>query len=115
MQAKERFSGPFEGRTKNPILILGSPYDPVTPLIDAKNVSRSFQGSVLLQHNAVGHTSIAQPSRCVIDATRASWINGTLPEAGTVCEPDFAVFSNHTLMESYLQAAQGELIDRKLI
>lgn len=53
-QAKERYSGNFDVKTRNPILIIGNTYDPVTPLVSARNVSQTFEGSVLLQHDGYG-------------------------------------------------------------
>ena len=107
-RAKERFYGPFVGKTQNPILFISSPYDVVTPMVSARNVSAGFDGSIVLEHRGFGHTSLSQPSRCVIDATRAYFVNGTLPSPDTVCEPDYSFFSNHTIVESYEQAEDGE-------
>lgn len=55
------------------------------------------------------HCSISQPSKCTIDATRAYFENGTLPAAGTVCEPDFNVFANYTAKQIFNMSANGEL------
>ena len=41
-------------RTRRPLLIIGNTYDPVTPLVSARNTSASFPGSVLLQHDGYG-------------------------------------------------------------
>jgi hypothetical protein len=54
MPAKERYEGDFHVTTKNPVLIIGNTYDPVTPLASARNVSASFEGSVLLQQDSYG-------------------------------------------------------------
>ena len=52
--AKERYSGNFQAQTKNPILLVGGPFDPITPLVSAYNTSAGFEGSVVLQHNGYG-------------------------------------------------------------
>ena len=52
--AKERYSGNFQAQTKSPIIFVGSPFDPVTPLVSARNMSTGFDGSVVLQHNGYG-------------------------------------------------------------
>jgi hypothetical protein len=62
LPAKERYMGDFNVTSKNPVLIIGNTYDPVTPLVSAKNVSETFQGSVLLQHDAYG-VSFASANR----------------------------------------------------
>lgn len=45
------------------------------------------------------HASIAQPSLCTALAIRDYFVNGTLPEPGTVCEPDVMLFSNETIVD----------------
>jgi len=36
-------------RTKNPVLLVGQTYDPVTPMASARNISAGFEGSVVLE------------------------------------------------------------------
>lgn len=64
MAAKERYGGDFQVRTKNPILLIGNSFDPVTPLVSARNVSSGFEGSVVLQHDAYGVRS-SLPLGCI--------------------------------------------------
>ena len=52
--AKERYTGNFQARTRTPLLIVSSPFDPVTPLVSGRNLSTGFEGSVLLQHDGYG-------------------------------------------------------------
>ncbi|KUJ09539.1 uncharacterized protein LY89DRAFT_787846 [Mollisia scopiformis] len=100
MQAKERYEGGFnEIHTKNPILFVGNTYDPLTPLVSAQNASAGFSGSVVLQHDGYGHSSLAQPSLCTAKTIRAYFVNSTLPAPGTICEPDVPLFSNVTMLE----------------
>ncbi len=47
--AKERYAGNFQVRTKNPVLLVGQTYDPVTPMASARNISAGFEGSVVLE------------------------------------------------------------------
>lgn len=54
MEAKERYAGDFHVKTRNPIMLIGNTFDPVTPLVSAQNVSAGFEGSVVLQHNGHG-------------------------------------------------------------
>lgn len=88
MGEKERYEGNFEVKTRNPILYVNSEYDPVTPLINAYNASKSFEGSVVLPHSGYGHGIVADPSECVARNIQAYFANGTLPEPGTYCQPD---------------------------
>ncbi|KAL8843503.1 MAG: hypothetical protein Q9170_000007 [Blastenia crenularia] len=96
-KAKGAYTGDFHVKTKNPVLLVGSAVDPVTPLISARNMSAGFEGSMVLEHTGYGHTSTAQPSLCVAKAIRAYFVNGTLPAVGTVCEPSVELFSNITV------------------
>jgi hypothetical protein len=92
-KAKEIYSGGFDGvKTKNPILFVGSPFDPLTPLPSAKNMSSAFEGSALVQHDGYGHCSVSQPSLCTARAVGAYFKDGTLSEPGTVCKPSVPIF-----------------------
>lgn len=53
-EANEVYSGNFSVTTKNPVLLVGNSYDPVTPLVSAMNTSAGFEGSVVLHHNGYG-------------------------------------------------------------
>ncbi|KAL1640654.1 hypothetical protein SLS58_006668 [Diplodia intermedia] len=96
MAAKERYLGDFDVQTRHPILTIGNTYDPVTPFVSALNASQSFPGAVALKHNGFGHASLAQASACTVNAVQAYFLNGTLPEPGTVCEVDQPLFSDLT-------------------
>ncbi|KDR74314.1 hypothetical protein GALMADRAFT_250125 [Galerina marginata CBS 339.88] len=84
---KDHFQGPFEANTSHPILLIGNTADPVTPLWAAKKMSGGFTGSVVLTQNSAGHCSLSAPSLCTQKYIRQYFVDGTLPEAGTVCEP----------------------------
>ena len=103
-EAKERYDGDFRASTASPILFIGNTYDPVTPLASAKNMSAGFEGSVVLQHDGFGHTSIAQTSNCTNEAIARYFADGTLPEDGTVCEVNDPLFAN----DEELPAGGGE-------
>ena len=53
-KAKEIYSGTFQATTRTPLLFVGSPFDPVTPLVSARNSSLGFEGSVVLEHAGYG-------------------------------------------------------------
>jgi hypothetical protein len=92
--AKEIYSGSFENiSTRHPILFIGNTFDPVTPLVSARNASSSFVGSQVLVQNGYGHSSLAQPSTCTTRHIQQYFTNGTLPVPGTVCETIAAPFS----------------------
>ncbi|KAI0114283.1 alpha/beta-hydrolase [Hypoxylon sp. NC0597] len=99
IEPKERYTGDFNVKTKNPVLFIGNSHDALTPLVSAKNVSATFEGSVVLEVDGYGHSSLAAPSACTIRTTSAYWVNGTLPPDGKVCELDAPLYSGITWAE----------------
>lgn len=97
MKAQEIYDGDFKAKTKKPVLFIGNTGDGFTPLTSAYNVSSGFKDSVVLEVNGYGHSSLAVPSTCVLNVVTAYWLNGTLPELGTICQADTPPFSNTTL------------------
>ncbi|KAK9670786.1 nedd8-conjugating enzyme UBE2F [Basidiobolus ranarum] len=93
LPAKERYMGDFNVKPKNPVLVIGNTHDPVTPLVSARNVSETFKGSVLLQHDSYGHDSLMQASLCTAEAIRSYFVNGTMPQKGTKCPVKVPLFS----------------------
>lgn len=100
--AKEQYSGDFTAKTQHPILYVNPTWDPVTPLDSAQNSSSTMEGSVVLEHRAPGHSSFGLPSKCTVQHMRDYMVEGTLPEEGTVCEPDMPVFFNMTPIDNLL-------------
>ncbi|GJE93494.1 alpha/beta hydrolase [Phanerochaete sordida] len=90
----ERFAGPWNHTLSNPILILSNEMDPVTPLRSGELVHKLLgDSSSLLIQDSPGHCTIALPSACTNNATRAFFADGTLPKPGTHCATDYPPFS----------------------
>ncbi|KAI0382532.1 alpha/beta-hydrolase [Hypomontagnella monticulosa] len=96
IEPKERYTGDFNVKTKHPVLFVGNTHDGLTPLVSAKNVSSTFEGSVVLTVDGYGHSSLVAPSACTIKMMSAYWVNGTLPPEGKFCESDAPLFSGIT-------------------
>ena len=115
--AKERYTGNFTVQTRNPVMLIGNTADPVTPIASARNASAGYEGSVVLQHDSYGVSTVqflavqflagspliltsipqhcshlTQPSLCTGRAIREYFLNGVLPEPGTVCPVDIPLF-----------------------
>lgn len=76
-------------KTRHPLLILSTTYDPICPLISAKSAHESFHGSKLVEVQGYGHCSVAVPSMCVARYVRDFFYDGRLPEENHVkCEVD---------------------------
>ncbi|KAM3438678.1 hypothetical protein NHJ13734_004081 [Beauveria thailandica] len=96
IEPKERYKGNFQAAPRKPVLFVGNTYDGATPIVSAHNVSSGIKGSTVLELNAYGHCTLGIPSRCTVQKYRDYWVNGTMPEPGTVCEADYQPWSNVT-------------------
>jgi len=92
IRAKSRYTGPLSGNTSFPILFVSAAFDPVIPLDNAQAVQKRYPGSGLLVQNSYGHTASSSPSNCTALALRAYFVDGILPKAGTVCQPNMLPF-----------------------
>jgi pimeloyl-ACP methyl ester carboxylesterase len=91
-EAKERYLGDFNVKTRKPILFIGNTYDPVTPAASAYNMSASFEGSRVVEQQAFGHGSISQPSNCTSQVLQQYFADGTMPEKNVLCPVDISLF-----------------------
>lgn len=94
-KAAEVYRGPWtvaDGFRKInfPVLCFSMSADPVTPLSAAKSMSRGFgnESATLVIQNGFGHCSIAHPSLCSAKIARAYFLEGVVPEYGTMCDAD---------------------------
>jgi pimeloyl-ACP methyl ester carboxylesterase len=87
-RAADRYLGPWKAHTKNPVLVIGTTLDPATPYANARRVARLLGNAILLTHAGYGHTSEADPSTCVTDATSIYLVDLITPRSGTVCRSD---------------------------
>lgn len=92
--AKGAYQGSWheEIETKNPILFVGNTYDPVSPVSNGHNGSAIFKGAAVLEHQGVGHCSLAHVSLCTSKALRSYFVDGELPKEGTKCPTQFGAF-----------------------
>jgi pimeloyl-ACP methyl ester carboxylesterase len=82
--ATERYAGPWNAKTKTPILLINNVYDPATGYSGAQRVERRLGNTVLLTVASYGHP-IELPSPCA-DKWRVRYlVNLVTPPPGTVC------------------------------
>ena len=56
-RSADRYTGPWNAKTRTPILVIGTDHDPNTPYANARHVARLFGNAVLLTHDGYSHTS----------------------------------------------------------
>jgi pimeloyl-ACP methyl ester carboxylesterase len=84
----DRYTGPWNASTRNPVLVIGTRFDPNTPYANARRAARRFGNAVLLTHDGYSHTSPKDPSACVKSATSEYLVNLVTPPQGTICPSD---------------------------
>jgi pimeloyl-ACP methyl ester carboxylesterase len=88
----DRYMGPFNKRTANPVLVVGTQFDPATRYEGAQTVAGLLPNSALLTVHGWGHTSLFL-SQCADAAVSRYLLELVTPAAGTVCEQDVVPFS----------------------
>lgn len=88
----DRYTGPWNARTKTPILLVGTRLDPNTPLANARRAARRLANAVLLTHDGYGHLSHRDPSACVIRTVGRYLVDLATPRRGVVCRSDRVPF-----------------------
>ncbi|KAK5651988.1 hypothetical protein OQA88_10891 [Cercophora sp. LCS_1] len=97
--------------TAHPLLVLSTTYDPVCPLISAKNATGTFTGARLVEVKGYGHSSLAVPSLCAARHVRAFFKNGTLPEEKHVrCEVDGNPYFGDTASVAFFEDPEDQKI-----
>jgi pimeloyl-ACP methyl ester carboxylesterase len=87
----DRYPGPFTASTANPVLVVGTRYDPATRYEGALTVDGLLPNSRLLTVNGWGHTSLFL-SQCA-DAIVSTYLLTTSAPASTECAQDFTPFA----------------------
>ena len=91
-RSADRYTGPWNAKTRNPILVVGTNHDPNTPYANARRVARLLGNARLLTHDGYSHTSPPDPSSCVERATSAYLVHLVTPHPGTVCPSNHQPF-----------------------
>ncbi|MFI8006226.1 alpha/beta hydrolase [Streptomyces sp. NPDC086010] len=94
VRAPERYTGPWNKPTPNPVLVVGTVYDPSTPYAGAEAMARELADARLLTNTGFGHTALLNPSRCVQEHESRYLVDGVLPPSGTTCHQDTPPFSS---------------------
>jgi TAP-like protein len=87
-RSTDRYTGPWNARTKTPILLINNLYDPATGYRSAQRAERLLGNAVLLTSTGYGHPSYADPSQCIENWRVRYLVDLVTPPRGTVCRPD---------------------------
>lgn len=90
--AEDRYVGPWNAATANPVLVVGNFFDPATRYEGAVTVAGLLPNSRLLSYAGWGHTVVGGISSCIDSAVLAYLFTLVLPAEGTVCPPAFNPF-----------------------
>ncbi|KAG8720004.1 hypothetical protein FRC09_010255 [Ceratobasidium sp. 395] len=108
VRAVERYTGPWNKKLSNPILVIGNEADPVTPYINAKHVTDALgESAVLIEQDDYGHVSLAMKSTCTTAALNNYFLNNQLPSADQFCGTNQMLFPGPGITKSTLAALSG--------
>jgi pimeloyl-ACP methyl ester carboxylesterase len=88
--AVDQYDGPWTAVTANPVLVVGSLFDPSTNYTSAVKLDGLLPNSALLTLDGYGHT--ARGSSCIDAALARYLVDLTTPAPGTVCRQDLGPF-----------------------
>ncbi|GAA1605110.1 alpha/beta hydrolase [Actinoplanes couchii] len=89
---EDAYRGPFNKRTKAPVLIVGNYWDPATNYAASVSASKLTPNSRLLTSDNWGHTAYGTGA-CATGAIDRYLLTGKVPAAGTKCKADHQPFT----------------------
>lgn len=107
----DRYMGPFDMATTNPVLIIGNEFDPASNYEGAVVAHDLLPNSALLTVHAWGHWSVGRSS-CAGAILVNYLITVSTPAPGTVCEQDFIPFATPPATPA---GKSGELAARQFL
>ena len=91
--AADRYAGPWDRRTANPVLVTNNTVDPNTPYRGAKAMVRELARARLLTVDGYGHGVLVNQSSCATRYISRYLIEKVLPPKGAICQQDEQPFS----------------------
>ena len=77
----------------NQILVVGTTYDPATPVQWSRNLAEQLGGATYIEFNGDGHTAYFNGSPCLDKKIDAFYIKATVPTNEPICQPDDPILS----------------------
>lgn len=91
--AANPYIGPWDRRTRRPLLVVGNTHDPATPLHSSRVMARELDRARLLVVRGFGHTALTNPSTCANRHLVRYFLTSKLPPRGTRCTQDNPPFA----------------------
>ncbi|TLQ43149.1 alpha/beta hydrolase [Streptomyces marianii] len=88
----DRYTGPWNRETDQPVLVIGNRYDPTTQYRFAERLTDQLGRAELVTVDMIGHTALGL-SRCADDITTDYLLGRGSPGHGTECRPDAGPFA----------------------
>ncbi|RDW91638.1 hypothetical protein BP5796_02803 [Coleophoma crateriformis] len=90
--SQDRFSGPFGGVTKTPMLFVSNTIDPATPIANGQKSVKNYAGARLLTIDGVGHSSLGPLNSCAFQHIATYFQTGVLPSSNMFCSIEAGAF-----------------------
>lgn len=92
---EDAYTGPWEQTTEEPVMVIGTRYDPATPYEFTAPYAAHYDDARVLSVEGWGHTTLIAPSRCA-DAAVARYLIDVEADDGATCAPDAVPFAPST-------------------
>ncbi|WP_405016616.1 alpha/beta hydrolase [Kitasatospora sp. NBC_00070] len=87
----ERYTGPWNKRTANPVMVIGNLYDPATQYKFAQSMQRELGNAVLVSVDLVEHCAIGK-SKALNAQVTSYLVDLVAPKPGQLLKPDVDAF-----------------------
>ncbi|GAA3035544.1 alpha/beta hydrolase [Kitasatospora sp. NPDC006786] len=87
----ERFSGPWNKKTSNTVMVIGNLYDPATQYKFAQRMQQELSNAVLVSVDSIEHCAVGR-SQALNKLVTRYLVDGTAPAAGQLLKPDAEIF-----------------------
>ncbi|MER7757498.1 alpha/beta hydrolase [Kitasatospora sp. NPDC097643] len=87
----ERFSGPWNKKTSNTVMVIGNLYDPATQYKFAQRMQQELGNAVLVSVDSIEHCAVGRSKALNALVTRYL-VDGTAPQPGQLLKPDAEIF-----------------------
>ncbi len=94
----------------NPVLVIGTEFDPATPVEYAEDMVEVLGDAAMITWDGAGHTALMQ-SGCIRDAAVAYLIDATLPQSNTGCPFVDGLRTDEEVAEVLFSPASPEFVN----